>query len=236
MDTDSDVYANITPASIPAITRNTVRDAVRESLRDLIISGGLATDVPLRQDELATRLNVSRTPLREALHALASEGLVTIDPRRGAIVTKPTVQQLLDLYEIREALEVLAGRLATTNAGAEHVDRVARVNERMSEVTDSVEWAQLNQQFHNQLYSPCPNKDLLSLIDSLSARARFYVTILASSQPPANSALHEHGDMLEALRNRDPDAMEAAIRHHLRSTVRYVSPALPLEHQTFGTR
>lgn len=68
---------------VPISRGTTVRDVVRDALRDLIISGDLLPDVPLRQDELATRLNVSRTPLREALHALASEGLVTIDPRRG---------------------------------------------------------------------------------------------------------------------------------------------------------
>ncbi|CAN5860869.1 GntR family transcriptional regulator [soil metagenome] len=212
---------------IAPIARSTVRDAVREALRDLIISGGVTADVPLRQDELAARLNVSRTPLREALHALASEGLVTIDPRRGAMVSKPTVRQLLDLYEIREQLEVLAGRQAVAAAGTAQVDEIARLNEQMAAVTDPAEWAQLNQQFHARLYAACPNKELLTLIETLAARAKFYVRILVSSTPPAQGAVHEHGDMLAALRLGDADAMEAAIRHHLRSTVAHVAPTLP---------
>lgn len=212
---------------VPITRGTTVRDVVRDALRDLIISGGLLPDVPLRQDELATRLNVSRTPLREALHGLASEGLVTIDPRRGAMVSKPTVQQLLDLYEIREQLEVLAGRLAVAAAGTDHVDDITTLNRQMAEVTDPVAWAQLNQQFHVRLYGPCPNKELLNMISSLAERSKFYVRILVSSRPPADSALRGHQEMLNALRARDGDAMEIAVRRHLRSTVKQVSPVLP---------
>ena len=212
---------------IAPIARGTVRDAVRDALRDLIISGGVDAEAPLRQDELAARLNVSRTPLREALHALASEGLVTIDPRRGAMVTKPTVQQLFDLYEIREQLEVFAGRQVAAIVELEHIDEIATINDRMAEVTDAVEWAQLNQQFHEAVYAPCPNVELVNLIAVLAARAKFYVRILVSSRPPAEGAVHEHQGMLDALRARDPDAMEAAVRHHLRSTVEHVAPTLP---------
>ncbi len=215
-------------AGIAPIARSTVRDAVRDALRDLIISGGVDIDRPLRQDELAARLQVSRTPpLREALHGLASEGLITLDPRRGAVVTKPTVQQLLDLYEIRELLEVYAGRKVASLADTSHIDEIAAINHRMAQVDDPpVEWAQLNQQFHAAVYAPCANVELVTLIGVLAARAKFYVRILVSSKPPAIGAVHEHQEMLDALRAADPDAMEAAIRQHLRSTVEHVAPTL----------
>lgn len=214
-------------AQINPIARSTVREAVRDALRDLIMSGGVDADVPLRQDDLAARLDVSRTPLREALHSLASEGLVRIDPRRGAVVTKPTVQQLIDLYEIREQLEVLAGRRVVEVADDDHVHTVAQINDRMAAVADPVEWAQLNQQFHVTLYRPCPNRELIDLIGTLSARAKFYVRILVSTKPPAREAVSEHQLMLDALRARDADAMERAIRTHLRTTVERVAPTLP---------
>jgi len=214
-------------ADLGPIARSTVREAVRDALRDLIISGGVNTDVPLRQDELAARLNVSRTPLREALHALASEGLVTVDPRRGAMVSKPTVQQLFDLYEVREQLEVLAGRKVVAAGDIGHLDDIASLNNQMGAENDPVEWAQLNQEFHARLYAPCANRELIELIAVLAARAKFYVRILVSSKPPAQGALHEHQAMIDALRAGDADAMEAAIRHHLRSTVAHVAPTLP---------
>jgi DNA-binding GntR family transcriptional regulator len=213
-------------AGFSPIQRGTIRDATRDALRDLIISGGVEVDTPLRQDELAARLGISRTPLREALHALASEGLVTFDAHRGAVVTRPSVQQLLDLYEIREQIEVLAGRkvvAATTDA---HITAVADLHESMSSVTDPVAWAQLNQQFHATLYAPCENRELITLINTMAARAKFYVRILASAGPSAAAAHDEHGEMVAALTRRDPDAMEAAIRDHLHRTSASVAPTL----------
>jgi DNA-binding GntR family transcriptional regulator len=211
------------------IQRGTIREATRDALRDLIISGGVAVETPLRQDELAARLGISRTPLREALHALATEGLVTIDPHRGAIVSRPSVQQLLDLYEIREQLEVLAGRKVVAASNSEHVASIQELHDQMSGVTDAVEWAQLNQEFHARLYAPCTNRELIGLIGTLAARAKFYVRILVSTRPPALAAHKEHGEMLAALRDGDANAMEAAIRHHLRTTAARVAPALGTE-------
>jgi DNA-binding GntR family transcriptional regulator len=213
-------------AGFSPIQRGTIRDATRDALRDLIISGGVEVDTPLRQDELAARLGISRTPLREALHALASEGLVTFDSHRGAVVTRPSARQLLDLYEIREQLEVLAGRLVVAGTSEEHIRAVQDLHGEMSGVTDPVVWAQLNQQFHATLYAPCRNRELIALIDTLSARAKFYVRILVSAGPSAAGAHREHGEMLAALQARDPDAMEAAIRAHLQGTAAQVAPAL----------
>jgi DNA-binding GntR family transcriptional regulator len=213
-------------AGFSPIQRSTIRDATRDALRDLIISGGVEVDTPLRQDELAARLGISRTPLREALHSLASEGLVTFDAHRGAVVTRPSVRQFLDLYEIREQLEVLAGRKVVAATTDEHIAVVQDLHDQMNGVTDPVTWAQLNQQFHAALYAPCDNRELITLIGTLGARAKFYVRILVSTRPSAVAAHDEHGDMLAALHQRDPDAMEAAIRHHLRGTASSVAPAL----------
>ncbi|MGY1634738.1 GntR family transcriptional regulator [Geodermatophilus sp. SYSU D01186] len=213
-------------AGFSPIQRGTIRDATRDALRDLIISGGVAVDTPLRQDELAARLGISRTPLREALHALASEGLVTFDAHRGAVVTRPSVQQLLDLYEIREQLEVLAGRKVVAATTEAHIAAVQDLHDSMEGVTDPVLWAQLNQEFHATLYAPCANRELIALISTLSSRAKFYVRILVSTGPSAATAHDEHGEMLAALVRRDPDAMEAAIRSHLHQTAAQVAPAL----------
>jgi DNA-binding GntR family transcriptional regulator len=213
-------------AGFSPIQRGTIRDATRDALRDLIISGVVEVDTPLRQDELAARLGISRTPLREALHALASEGLVTIDAHRGAVVTRPSVQQLLDLYEIREQLEVLAGRKVVDGTSDAHIKTVAELHESMNGVSDPVAWAQLNQQFHATLYAPCENRELISLINTMAARAKFYVRILVSTGRSAEIAHDKHAEMVAALTRRDADAMEAAIREHLHSTAASVAPTL----------
>jgi DNA-binding GntR family transcriptional regulator len=215
-----------TAAGFTPVQRSTIREATRDALRDLIIGGKVDVTKPLRQDELAARLGISRTPLREALHALASEGLVTVDPHRGAMVTQPSVQQLLELYEIREQLEVLAGRKVVGATTPEHVAAMKALHERMGVVSDPVEWAELNQRFHATLYARCDNRELVSLIETLGARAKFYVRILVSTRPPAVAAHRDHGEMLRALEQRDADAMENAIRQHLRATAAAVAPTL----------
>jgi len=220
------VVADGALASFFPIPRGTIRDATRDALRDLIISGGVEVDAPLRQDELAARLGISRTPLREALHALASEGLVTFDARRGAMVTRPSVQRLLDLYEIREQIEVLAGRKVVAGTTDAHIQAVAEMHESMGGVIDPVAWAQLNQQFHATLYAPCENRELVTLIYTMAARAKFYVRILVSAGPSAAAAHDEHAEMVAALAARDPDAMETAIREHLHRTAASVAPRL----------
>jgi DNA-binding GntR family transcriptional regulator len=208
------------------IQRGTIRDATRDALRDLIISGGVEVDTPLRQDDLAARLGISRTPLREALHALASEGLVTFDAHRGAVVTRPSVQQLLDLYEIREQLEVLAGRKVVEGTSDAHITVVSDLHDSMNGVSDPVAWAQLNQQFHATLYAACENRELITLINTMAARAKFYVRILVSTGRSADVARDEHAEMVAALQRRDADAMETAIRAHLHSTAASVAPTL----------
>ena len=129
---------------------------------------------------------------------------------------------------MREQLEVFARDARSSAIGdVGHLDEVVGINEQMSAVNDPVEWAQLNQQFHARLYAPCANRG----VDrpdrgARRARAKFYVRILVSSKADAQGALHGHQQMIDALRAGDADAMEAAIRDHLRSTVAHVAPAL----------
>lgn len=226
MSTEDITGRGATAPTFTRVQRSTIREGARDALRDLIIGGNVDVTKPLRQDELADRLGISRTPLREALHALASEGLVTIDPHRGAMVTQPSVQQLRDLYEIREQLEVLAGRKVVEATSPEHVTAVQTLHERMGGVSDPVEWAELNQQFHATLYARCPNRELIQMIGGLGARAKFYVRILVSTRPPAIAAYRDHGEMLAALEQRDPEAMEQAIRRHLQGTAATVATRL----------
>jgi DNA-binding GntR family transcriptional regulator len=208
------------------LPRETVRDTTLRALRDLIMSGELQIGQPLRQDELAARFGVSRTPLREALNMLVAEGLVRQDPYRGAVVAKPSARQLLDVYQVREALEVVAGRDAATRSTTEHADEVARVLAQMSSERTPDRWAELNTRFHRALYSIVPNDLLLEMIEMMRNRAEVYIRILARQPAPTRHADDGHLGMLAALRRNDPDAMEALIREHLQATAGTVGPLL----------
>jgi DNA-binding GntR family transcriptional regulator len=208
------------------LVRSSLRDSARDALREMIINGEIAGGVPLRQDELAAQLGISRTPLREALQALVGEGLVRIDPRKGAVVTKPSPQQLLETYEIREVLERMAGRAAALGSTPAHVAAVERIHVELEATDDPDRWAELNARFHAAIYEMTGRPQLVELIDMLRNRSKLYVRILASAQAPARHAADEHAEMLEALRRRDPDAMDDVISRHLRFTADFVTSVL----------
>lgn len=213
-------------ATFAPLTRRTVRESTLQAVRDMILNGQLEVGQPLRQDELAAQLGISRTPLREALQSLAAEGLVSIDAHRGAVVAKPSAQQLLDTYRIREALEVLAGREAAVLSTPEHADRVAAVFGRMAASQTPDEWAEWNARFHAEIYSVVTNIQLLELVEMLRNRAGVYIRMLARQHGPTRHADDSHEQMLAALRRHDPDAMERLVREHLQATARTVQPLL----------
>ena len=214
---------------IARLSRSTVRDATRDALRELIITGQLAVGEPLRQDELASQLGISRTPLREALQALVAEGLVRMDAHRGAVVTKPSPTQLAETYEIREALEVLAGREAARLSTVAHAAEVAAILDQMRGVSHPETWAELNSRFHSAIYAVTGKAQLIDLIDMLRNRAKLYVRILARESASTREADDAHDEMLRALQRNDSDAMEDVIRRHLRSTAAVVAPILEVK-------
>jgi DNA-binding GntR family transcriptional regulator len=215
------------PVAATPLPRTTVRETTLRTLRDMIVGGRFPVGQALRQDELAAQLGISRTPLREAFQTLATEGLVRLDPHRGAVVTKPSVQQLLDTYEVREALEVVAGHTAALLSTREHADRVARILGAMTADVTPDQWVELNGRFHAEIYSVVPNTQLLNLIEMVRNRAELYVRILARQERRVvRDADDTHEQMLAALRRNDADAMENLIRSHLRATAATVAPVL----------
>jgi DNA-binding GntR family transcriptional regulator len=219
-------HVSAIPSSGKALSYRTMHEATLQTLREMIISGELAIGEPLRQDELAAQLGISRTPLREALRTLSTEGLVQTHAHRGAVVARPSPQQLLDTYQVREALEVVAGREAAERSTREHANSVARVLGEISTTTDPDQWAVLNSSFHALIYSIVPNAQLIQLVEMMRNRSELYIRILARQQEPTQHAGDDHEQMLAALRRNDADAMEAIIVGHLRATTSTVLPLL----------
>lgn len=200
-----------------ALSRTTVAEEIQAVLHTMIMAGELAPGRVLRQDELATMLGVSRTPLREALQRLAQNGLVTIG-RRGATVVAVSREDLIDLYEMREALEGMAARHVARKISAAEVDELAVLLERV-QASQGEEWVRLNREFHTRMYDISGKAQLSALIASLSARADVYVRMLAGSMRRRMSADVEHTDIVDALRAHDEEAAATAVIEHLRSTV-----------------
>lgn len=200
------------------LSRVTVRDSACSVLRRMILEGGLPAGQPLHQGSLATQLGISRTPLREALQTLSAEGLITFDPNGTAYVVAPSVEALMEIYSIRQVLEILAGRAAAEHITESQLAQAEVILDAMEGVTDALEWANFNATFHQVIYDAAGKPQLFELIEILRNRAKLYVILLAADLTNAAHAAAEHRAMLEALRQRDADGMEALIRSHLTTT------------------
>src|SRR5262245_19072648 len=132
--------------------RDTTAKVVAERLREEIQHGTLAAGSRLRQNDVAQRFGVSTTPVREAFAQLQAEGLVRIDPHRGAVVFHPSVDDVLEFYEIREALESLAVTHAIPSLQPDVASDLEGLIERMRKTEDARKWLKLNDEFHLKLY------------------------------------------------------------------------------------
>ena len=204
------------------LDRTTATEAATYALRSLILSGEIPAGSPLRQDDLAKRLGVSRTPLREALQRLTVEGLIRMDHHRGAIAAAPSISELREIYELQEILECHAGRETIKRATKSDIAELGdRVND-LSRAGTPIEWIQGNLAFHATMYRISNKQLVVEMISQLRNRASLYINMVARSGESRTRAQHEHEKMIEALMAGDADRLEALIRTHLRATLSWV--------------
>lgn len=187
-------------------------------LRDAIHNGQLHPGERIRETDLAGWLNVSRTPIREALRRLESEGLATRAPRRGLIVTELDPQQILELYALRETLEGMAAGLAARYASDHEIASMRQLLALQKAAGNhAAELAVLNRRFHEALYQAGRNRYLLQALGSLrDALALLRETTYAVPGRPAE-ALAEHRRIVDAVRRQDAVGADEAARRHIRS-------------------
>ncbi len=206
----------------PAIPR-TAHSYAYETLREQILSGTLAPGAPLVQTTLADQLSISMTPIREALRDLATEGLVTQSPHRGAIVTVVDVADALEINEIRLKLEPAAAAEAVLVISDADLEIAEQLHARLLNATDE-EFVALNREFHAHLLASTPSKRLRGILTSLLEVAALYVGVaLSHRQGPAPQ--HEHREILDAYKSRNPEAAAEAVASHIRSSLRSLKEA-----------
>lgn len=195
----------------------TIAGDIVDQLRDQIRTGKLKPGEFLRQNLIAEQFGVSSTPVREALAILEREGLVRRELNRGVAVFSPTADDLINCFEIREALEVLAAKKAAQNLKQEDLDHLADLANRMSKTTDLDEYLHLNQDFHERIErAACCNR-LVELISAQRAAATTYLAFLGLSPATSEETTEEHQMIVEALATGIPSVAANAMSHHLRT-------------------
>jgi len=189
-------------------------------IRDRIRAGTLAGGERVVPEAIAAELSISRMPVREAIRQLDSEGLLTIRPNRGAIVTTLTPEDVLELFEMRAVLEGLAARKAAIRMDDDIEDQLFLILRRMRRATATSVDAFIEQHnaFHEVIGAGAGGSWLRAENKRLAAAVEPYLRLYFTHLEKAQFTVEEHVALLEALLTRDPDRAEAAMREHVLST------------------
>ncbi|AJC22208.1 GntR family transcriptional regulator [Pandoraea pulmonicola] len=192
--------------------------AIRDTLRDEILSGVLPGGYQLRQEALAERFHASRVPVREALRQLEAEGLVTHHLNRGATVASMNLEQLCELLDIRVALECHAAKLAVPNMAERDFQVMERILADYSASEVVSEWAEYNRRFHLALSAPANNRRLRMLIEEYCLNTDRYSHLAMSQATGKEQPQHDHYDILAACRRRDVAGVVSLLETHILTT------------------
>ena len=203
------------------LTRTTIAEQIAAALRLDIVTGRLVAGMRLRQIEIAQRFGVSTTPVREAFGLLQSEGLVRSDTHRGVTVFLPTIQDVVEHYEIRSALEMLAVEKAAEQFQAQNAPPLSAILDEMHATSDPVRYVERNHHFHLCLYRLSKRPRLVAMIEDLRTASLAYNHLYAAADVPRDAQRldTEHREILAACQAGDSVRAVNAVRHHISQTI-----------------
>lgn len=185
-------------------SRSALRDGLRGTVLERILSGELAPGGRVNESRLAEALGVSRTPLREALLGLQAEGFVSSKASRGFSVAPLSAREVREVYPMLWTLEGLAMRLSGPMA-ASAVPELERLNRELTESPDPERALESDTAFHQTLISGCPNRRLLKTVGNLRLAIRRYAHLHMQDGSLVTTSTRQHGEITSALRDGDID-------------------------------
>jgi DNA-binding GntR family transcriptional regulator len=210
----------------PAEGARSLADEAYLRLRDLIVSLELPPGSIVNERELMERLGLGRTPVREALRALAQEGLVEVYPRRGIFVSNVDVGDLASLSEVREVLESEAARLAAERATSEERAEAAALVEELDRTVGARQLIELDQRIHRHVYRAAHNPFLEKTLNEYYVLTLRIWFLALDRVARLDEAVQEHRELMEAIRDGDPDRAEETMRRHVRGFERAIRNVL----------
>lgn len=201
----------------------TAEEYVFQRLRREILGGEIRGGAHLNQDDVASRLRVSRTPVRQAFLRLKSEGLITIRPNKGAVVTSLSPEDILELFEIRAVLEAYAASMAVQRIDERTLNAVsARANALPKHQSSPKRWVEHHDQFHDYLCELAGRPRLTEKVRRLRQQVTPYLLLYLSANKGAEIAGHEHTNLVKVMGSGDSALAERVVRDHIMSSGRGV--------------
>ena len=195
-----------------------LRDVVFHTLREAILKGELKPGERLMELQLAAKLGVSRTPIREAIRMLEQEGLAVTIPRKGAEVAKMTEKDMEDVLQIRDALDELAATIACEQISEEELSHLRETMyefEKSTKTGDVKRIAEADVQFHDIIYKATGNPKLVILLNNLREQMYRYRVEYLKDEKNYPMLVKEHCEIVEGLSNKDKEKLTAAMYKHV---------------------
>ncbi len=204
-----------------------LRERIADRIRADIVKGVFGDGERLVEPKLAEIYGISRTPIREALRQLESEGFIEIVPRKGAVVKELTIKDIDNLYAIKANLEGLAARQAVEHISSKEIEKLDNVNEKFISLfkgSENIveEYLKYNISFHNLFIKYSNNDKLIEILEGLNKNFQRFRSFLVSKVDRVKEAYLEHRQIIDAFRKRDPELAEKSVRNHIESGWHYL--------------
>lgn len=206
---------NITNA--PVIQKHNISDDLIVYIKEQILSGELNPGDRIIETKLAKELNISQTPVREAIRHLQGEGILVIFPNKGPLVRTMDLKDVFEIYSVRSVLEGLAIRIATQNASDGEIAELEAFYNKMKDKKDDASIPFLLQDsafIHQKIFALSNHSRLISMYKSISFQIAL-VNRMLGTKSTKQKEIDEHWELIEALKKRDPDHAEKTIRKHI---------------------
>ncbi|WP_278572282.1 GntR family transcriptional regulator [Fusobacterium ulcerans] len=202
--------------------KRTLSEKVYDRLKELIMDGELERGTKITETSIAKMFDVSPTPVREAFRRLASDGLIEVASWKGVIVKGIEQKDLLEIYECREALEGMVGKLAVRNITEEDIEILEGILERCNDVETPEILIELNTEFHNELLRIARNERLSKLLNELMVVILYDRDISGRYSVRRKEIVAEHLDILKYLKKKDEKKVSELMSKHIRNGYEFI--------------
>ena len=202
--------------------KKTLSEKVYDRLKELIMDGELERGTKITETSIAKMFDVSPTPVREAFRKLASDGLIEVASWKGVIVKGIEQKDLLEIYECREALEGMVGKLAVRNITEEDIKILEGILEKCNEAKTPEILIELNTEFHNELLRIAQNERLSKLLNELMVVILYDRDISGRYSIRRQEIVQEHLDILKYLKKRDEKKVSELMEKHIRNGYEFI--------------